>query len=240
LEGRRIAMLKVINLRAKYGGINALRGVNIEVNDNEIVAILGSNGAGKSTLLKCITGLMKCESDGITFDGYKVPTSPYEVVKLGISHVPEGRQIFPNLTVYENLMVGAFIRSDKSEIEKDLKHIYELFPILKEREKQYGGLLSGGEQQMLAISRGLMSKPKLLLLDEPSLGLAPIIVSQIFQIIKEINKEGTGILVVEQNAYKALQICDRAYMLDVGEIEATGTGEELLGKEDLAKHYLGQ
>lgn len=233
-------MLKVDNLRARYGGINAIRGVSIEVNDNEIVAILGSNGAGKSTLLKCITGLMKCESDGITFDGNKIPSSPYEVVKMGISHVPEGRQIFPNLTVYENLMVGAFLRNKKNEIEKDLKHIYELFPILKEREQQYGGLLSGGEQQMLAISRGLMAKPKLLLLDEPSLGLAPIIVNQIFEIIKEINKEGTGILIVEQNAYKALRICDRAYMLDVGKIEDTGTGKELLEKEDLAKHYLGE
>jgi len=232
-------MLKINNLRARYGGIKAIRGISIEVKDNEIVAILGSNGAGKSTLLKCITGLMKCESDGITFNGNKVPTSPYEVVKIGISHVPEGRQIFPNLTVYENLMVGAFLRNDKIEIEKDLKHIYNLFPKLKEREQQYGGLLSGGEQQMLAISRGLMSRPKLLLLDEPSLGLAPIIVNQIFEIIKEINKEGTGILIVEQNAYKALQICDRAYILGVGEVETTGTGKELLAKEDLAKHYLG-
>lgn len=232
-------MLKVDNLHAGYGGIKALKGVTVEVNAGEIVAVLGANGAGKSTLLKCINSIMKPESGGITFENEKIPSEPYNTVKRGIIHVPEGRQIFPNLTVKDNLMVGAFIRTDKEGIKKDLEKVYELFPRLKERESQYGGLLSGGEQQMLALGRGIMARPKLLLLDEPSLGLAPIIVNQIFEIIKEINKQGTSILVVEQNAYKALSIADRAYILSVGKIEKQGTREEILNSKDLSRHYIG-
>lgn len=232
-------MLKVNNLHAKYGGIKALRGINIEVNQGEIVAVLGANGAGKSTLLKCITGMMKFETGSIEFEGRRVPSVPYETVNTGIVLVPEGRQIFPNLTVLDNLLAGAFIRKDKNEIKKDIEKAYELFPRLKERENQYGGLLSGGEQQMLAVARGIMARPKLLLLDEPSLGLAPIIVNQIFDIVQEINKGGTSILIVEQNAFKALSIANRAYILSVGQIEIEGTRDELLKNKDIAKHYLG-
>jgi branched-chain amino acid transport system ATP-binding protein len=239
LEGRRISVLKVDNLHAKYGGIKALSGVSIEVNKGEIVAVLGANGAGKSTLLKSITGMMKYESGSVTFEGKKVPLVPYEVVKTGIVHVPEGRRILSNLTVLDNLKVGGFVRKDKDGVRKDIERIFELFPRLKERENQYGGLLSGGEQQMLAVGRGLMAKPKLLLLDEPSLGLAPIIVNQIFEILRQINKDGTSILIVEQNAYKALSIAHRGYVLSIGKIEQQGTSEELLNSKDLSKHYLG-
>jgi branched-chain amino acid transport system ATP-binding protein len=232
-------MLKVDNLHAGYGGIKALKGIAVEVNPGEIVAVLGANGAGKSTLLKCINSIMKPEAGSITFENEKLPSEPYNAVKRGIVHVPEGRQIFSNLTVKDNLMVGAFIRNDKNGIKKDLEKVYELFPRLRERESQYGGLLSGGEQQMLALGRGIMARPKLLLLDEPSLGLAPIIVNQIFEIVKEINREGTSVLIVEQNAYKALSIADRAYILSVGKIEKHGTREEILSSKDLSKHYLG-
>ena len=232
-------MLKVSNLHSRYGGIKALKGVSIEVNKGEIVAVLGANGAGKSTLLKAISSVVKCTEGSVTFEGKKLPGTPYQVVKEGIVHVPEGRQIFPNLTVLENLMVGAFLRKDKDGIQKDIERVYGLFPRLKERVHQYGGLLSGGEQQMLAISRGLMAKPKVLLLDEPSLGLAPIIVNQIFSILKEINKDGTSILIVEQNAYKALSIAHRAYILSVGKIEKSGTREEIRADKELSKAYLG-
>ncbi|MCR4429495.1 MAG: ABC transporter ATP-binding protein [Tepidanaerobacteraceae bacterium] len=232
-------MLKIDNLHAAYGGIKALRGVSIEVKPGECVAVLGANGAGKSTLLKIISAVMKPVSGSITFCDRKIPSFPYLVVQCGIVHVPEGRQIFPNLTVYENLMVGAFLRNDKNGINQDLEWVYTLFPRLKERQHQYGGLLSGGEQQMLAISRGLMAHPKLLLLDEPSLGLAPIIVNQIFEILKEINKSGTAILIVEQNAYKALSVADRGYIMATGVIEKSGTSKELLSDEKLLKAYLG-
>ncbi|MDI3481842.1 MAG: branched-chain amino acid transport system ATP-binding protein [Tepidanaerobacteraceae bacterium] len=232
-------MLKIDNLHAAYGGIKALRGVSIEVKPGECVAVLGANGAGKSTLLKIISAIMKPVSGSITFYDRKIPSFPYQVVQSGIVHVPEGRQIFPNLTVYENLMVGAFLRNDKNGINRDLEWVYTLFPRLKERQHQYGGLLSGGEQQMLAISRGLMAHPKLLLLDEPSLGLAPIIVNQIFEILKEINKSGTAILIVEQNAYKALSVADRGYIMSTGVIEKSGTSKELLSDEKLLKAYLG-
>lgn len=232
-------MLKIEDLYANYGGIKALRGVSLEVNQGEIVAVLGANGAGKSTLLKTISAVQRASSGSITFLGERVPTVPFKVVQMGIVHVPEGRQIFPNLTVYENLMIGAFLRNDTRGINKDLERVYNLFPRLKERENQFGGLLSGGEQQMLAISRGLMAKPKLLLLDEPSLGLAPIIVNQIFEILKEINKDGTSILIVEQNAYKALSIAHRGYILSTGEVEKTGTSRELLENADLSQAYLG-
>lgn len=232
-------MLKVSNLHSRYGGIKALKGVEIEVNKGEIVAVLGANGAGKSTLLKAISSVIKYTEGSVTFEGKKLPSTPYQVVEQGIVNVPEGRQIFSNLTVLENLMVGAFLRKDKDGIEKDLERVYQLFPRLKERITQYGGLLSGGEQQMLAISRGLMAKPKVLLLDEPSLGLAPIIVNQIFSILKEINKDGTSILIVEQNAYKALSIAHRAYILSVGKIIKSGTSEEIRDDKGLSKAYLG-
>ncbi|KYO65258.1 ABC transporter ATP-binding protein [Thermovenabulum gondwanense] len=233
-------MLNVINVNAAYGGIKALRGVSLEVNEGEVVAVLGANGAGKTTLLKVISSVMKPISGEVLFYNKKIPSVSYQSVKMGIIHVPEGRQIFPKLTVYENLMVGAFLNKDKKKVKEDLEWVYTLFPRLKERENQYGGLLSGGEQQMLAISRGLMGHPKLLLLDEPSLGLAPIIVNQIFDILKEIRKKGTSILIVEQNAYKALSIADRGYIMSTGVIEKSGTSKELLSDENLLKAYLGE
>ncbi len=232
-------MLKIDNLHAAYGGIKALRGVSLEVNEGEIVAVLGANGAGKSTLLKTISGVMKQTEGTIEFDGETVPRVPYQVVGKGIVHVPEGRQIFPNLTVYDNLMIGCFLRNDKDQIEKDLHQVYELFPRLLERKDQYGGHLSGGEQQMLAVARGLMANPKLMILDEPSLGLAPLIVNQIFEIVKEINRRGTAILIVEQNAMKALKICDRAYLMATGVIEKSGKPDELRNDPELMKAYLG-
>lgn len=233
-------MLRVNNIYAAYGGIKALRGVSLEVNEGEVVAVLGANGAGKTTLLKVISSVMKPISGEVLFYNKKIPSVSYQSVKMGIIHVPEGRQIFPKLTVYENLMVGAFLNKDKKKVKEDLEWVYTLFPRLKERENQYGGLLSGGEQQMLAISRGLMGHPKLLLLDEPSLGLAPIIVNQIFDILKEIRKKGTSILIVEQNAYKALSIADRGYIMSTGVIEKSGTSKELLSDENLLKAYLGE
>lgn len=232
-------MLKIENLHAAYGGIKALRGVSIDVNEGEIVAVLGSNGAGKSTLLKTISGVMKQTEGSVQFDGEEMPRIPYQVVGKGIVHVPEGRQIFSNLTVYENLMIGSFLRKDKDQIEKDLIEVYELFPRLLERKDQYGGHLSGGEQQMLAVARGLMANPKLMILDEPSLGLAPLIVNQIFEIVKEINKRGVAILIVEQNAMKALKICDRAYLMSTGVIEKSGKPEDLRNDPELMKAYLG-
>jgi branched-chain amino acid transport system ATP-binding protein len=232
-------MLKIDNLHAGYGGIKALRGVSIDVNEGEIVAVLGSNGAGKSTLLKTISGVMKQTQGSVQFDGEEMPRVPYQVVGKGIVHVPEGRQIFSNLTVYENLMIGSFLRKDKDQIEKDLIEVYELFPRLLERKDQYGGHLSGGEQQMLAVGRGLMANPKLMILDEPSLGLAPLIVNQIFEIVKEINKRGVAILIVEQNAMKALKICDRAYLMSTGVIEKSGKPEDLRNDPELMKAYLG-
>ncbi len=232
-------MLKITDLHAAYGGIKALKGVSLEVNEGEVVAVLGSNGAGKSTLLKSISSVVKPTSGSIEFLGSPVPKHEYDVVGMGLVHVPEGRQIFTHLTVYDNLMVGAFLRKDIKGIKEDLEKVYTLFPRLKEREHQYGGHLSGGEQQMLAISRGIMARPKLMMLDEPSLGLAPIIVNQIFEIITEINKAGTAIMIVEQNAFKALSICHRAYILSVGLIEKSGTREEILADDSLGKAYLG-
>lgn len=231
-------MLSVQDIHVAYGGINALRGISIEVDKNEIVAVLGANGAGKSTLLKSISGMLKLSGGCVQFEGEKITASPYKIAGKGIAHVPEGRQIIPDLTVMENLRLGAFLRKDKDGIERDMERCFKLFPRLKERITQFGGLLSGGEQQMLAISRGIMSNPKLMMLDEPSLGLAPIVVNQIFEIIKEIRDFGTSILIVEQNAHKALKICDRAYILSVGEIARQGSRDELLNDKDLAKEYL--
>lgn len=232
-------MLKIENLKAAYGGIEALKGVSLEVNEGEIVAVLGANGAGKSTLLKCISLVMKPTAGSIEFCGRQLTGKPCDVVESGLVHVPEGRQIFAKLTVAENLRVGAGLRSDAAGIARDFERVYTLFPRLREREKQYGGLLSGGEQQMLAVARGIMARPKLMMLDEPSLGLAPIIVNQIFDIIKEINADGTAIMLVEQNANKALSICDRGYILSVGSVAQSGRREELLADESLAKAYLG-
>jgi branched-chain amino acid transport system ATP-binding protein len=234
-------MLTINNLEASYGGIRALRGVSLHVDKGEIVAVLGSNGAGKSTLLKAISAVIKHTSGEILLDGKATPNIPYRVVEAGIVHVPEGRQIIPNLTVYENLMIGCFLRKDKPQIQKDLEMVYHYFPRLEERHKQYGGLLSGGEQQMLAVGRGLMARPKIIMLDEPSLGLAPIIVNQIFEILTTINREQDAtILIVEQNAYKALSIAHRGYMMTTGSIEAEGDAKELLRSENLEEIYLGQ
>lgn len=231
-------MLQVNDLHVSYGGIKALRGVELQVAPGEVVAVLGANGAGKTTLLKAISGLLPCHGE-ISFKGEPAGRCPYALVKRGLVHVPEGRRILADMTVLENLQLGAFSRTDTKGIAEDMERMFALFPRLKERLHQYGGLLSGGEQQMLAISRGLMSKPDLLMLDEPSLGLAPIIVGQIFDILEEISRFGTAILLVEQNAYKALRICRRAYILSVGTIVKSGTSAELLQDKDLVHSYLG-
>ena len=232
-------LLKVENLKAAYGGIHALRGVSLQVEEGEIVSVLGANGAGKSTLLKCISGVMKRTAGTIEFDGKPISNKPHEIVEAGLVQVPEARQIFAKLTVVENLRIGVGNRKDTEEIKKDFDRVYTMFPRLKEREKQYGGLLSGGEQQMLAIARGIMARPKLMMFDEPSLGLAPVIVSQVFEAIKEINAEGTSIMLIEQNANKALKISDHAYIMQTGLVVRHGTGAELLADESLSAAYLG-
>lgn len=232
-------LLKVDNLKAAYGGIHALRGVSRQVEEGEIVSVLGANGAGKSTLLKCISGVMKRTAGTIEFDGKPISNKPHEIVEAGLVQVPEARQIFAKLTVVENLRIGVGNRKDTEQIKKDFDRVYTMFPRLKEREKQYGGLLSGGEQQMLAIARGIMARPKLMMFDEPSLGLAPVIVSQVFEAIKEINAEGTSIMLIEQNANKALKISDHAYIMQTGLVVRHGTGAELLADESLSATYLG-
>jgi branched-chain amino acid transport system ATP-binding protein len=232
-------LLSVSNLHAAYGGIKALAGISLHIYEGEIVAALGPNGAGKSTLLKCISCVERPVSGEIIFSGSPIPKQPYMLAAKGLIHVPEGRQIFTHLTVRENLLTGAYCRHDKKGIHEDIEKVYTLFPRLKERDKQYGGHLSGGEQQMLAISRGIMARPRLMMLDEPSLGLAPIIVDHLFDIIQTINKEGTTILLVEQNALKALSICNRAYILSAGMPVTSGTREELLSDESLVGAYLG-
>jgi branched-chain amino acid transport system ATP-binding protein len=233
-------MLEIRNLYAAYGGIKALKGISMDVRKGEIVAVLGPNGAGKTTLLKCISAAEHPASGEIRFMGEALPRRPYQVAARGLVHVPEGRQIFTHLTVYENLMVGAYRHQDTARVKRDLERVYALFPRLKDRASQYGGYLSGGEQQMLAISRGIMARPTLMMLDEPSLGLAPIIVDQIFDIIREINESGTTIMLVEQNAFKALSICHRAYILSVGGIERSGGREDLLADPALINSYLGE
>ena len=232
-------MLKIQNLQVAYGGIQALRGVSLKVEEGQIVAVLGANGAGKSTLLKCISSVMKPTGGTIEFLGQPVSQKPYEVVEAGLVQVPEARQIFAKLTVAENLRVGSGLRKDTDGIRRDLERVYTMFPRLKEREKQYGGLLSGGEQQMLAIGRGIMAKPKLMMLDEPSLGLAPVIVTQVFDIIKEINQEGMAIMLIEQNAQKVLEFCDQAYIMQVGKVAISGKGRDLLEDNAVAAVYLG-
>lgn len=234
------AILKVDNLSAAYGGIQALRGVSLEVQEGEIVSVLGANGAGKSTLLKCISSVMKTTGGTVEFMGKPASKKPYEVVEAGLVQLPEARQIFAKLTVYENLRIGSNFRKDQSGIKEDIERVYSIFPRLKEREKQYGGLLSGGEQQMLAIGRGMMARPKLMMFDEPSLGLAPVIVQQVFEVIKELNKEGLSIMLIEQNAQKALSISDHAYIMQTGRVVMHGTGKELLADENMVSAYLGE
>lgn len=232
-------ILKVDHLSAGYGGIRAIDDISFYVKRGEIVAMLGANGAGKSTLLKCLSGEHKRSAGEITFDGQPLPAHCHQIVERGISIVPEGRQIFYKLTVLENLRVGCCQRKDQENIRKDLEMVYDLFPRLEERKSQFGGLLSGGEQQMLAIARGLMARPKMLMLDEPSLGLAPIIVNQIMDTLRSIAQSGTTILLVEQNAVKALSLCDRAYVMNVGRIVLEDSGKELLANEKLMHAYLG-
>ena len=229
-------MLKVDNLSFSYKKIQALRDVSFEMEEGEIISIIGSNGAGKSTMMKCLAGVLKPDSGTVTFKGQPLSNKPHEVVKNGIVLVPEGRWIFPNLTVEENLDLGAYVSKD-SAAEK--KRAFQMFSRLEERRKQRAGTLSGGEQQMLAIARGLMAKPKLIMLDEPSLGLAPLIVNDIIRIIQEINREGISVLLVEQNAKKALGIADRAYVLEQGRIVKTGTGAELATDDTIINSYLG-
>ncbi|MDE6719791.1 MAG: ABC transporter ATP-binding protein [Treponemataceae bacterium] len=234
-------MLRVKNLFVSYGGINALRGVSVDVEQGQIVSLIGANGAGKSTLLRTISGLVKAQSGSIEFSGEEISGNAIDsICKKGIALVPEGRRVFTDLTVAENLKIGAYLRHDKEEIQKDTDWVYELFPRLKERSWQYAGTLSGGEQQMLAVGRALMSRPRLMMMDEPSLGLAPLIVQQIFGIIEEIKKRGVTILLIEQNANMALKIADNAYVLETGEITLQGSGAELLQNEKVREAYLGK
>ena len=234
-------MLKIKDLHVSYGGIKALRGVDLEVPDGKIVTLIGANGAGKSTTLRTISGLVKAESGSITYDGKELlGLSINKILEQGIAQSPEGRRVFPNLTVLENLKIGAYLRKDRDGIEKDVRWIYELFPRLEERHWQPAGTLSGGEQQMLAVGRALMSRPKLLMMDEPSLGLAPLVVQGIFDIIRAINQQGVTVLLIEQNANMALKIADYAYVLETGNITKSGTGAELLADESIKEAYLGK
>lgn len=239
--GRNTKMLELNDIRTFYGPIEALKGITLKINQGEIVCLIGNNGAGKSTTLMAISGILKPKAGTISFIGSDISDMPpHSIVEMGISHVPEGRRIFPKLTVKENLEIGAYSRHRDHRLKARMIKAYDLFPVLKEREKQLGGTLSGGEQQMLAISRALMSDPKLLLLDEPSLGLAPIIVSRIFKAIQEINKEGVTILLVEQNAHAALNLSSRGYVLENGRIRMHGQGKDLLNSEEVKKAYLGE
>ena len=235
-----MALLEVNNLEVYYGVICALKGISFQVNEGEIVSLIGANGAGKTTMMQSVVGIIPKRGGQVLFDGQDITKTPcHKIVKLGMTQVPEGRRIFQELTVYENLMMGAYTMKDQQEFKKELEKIYDLFPRLAERRKQIAGTLSGGEQQMLAMSRALMSKPKLLMLDEPSMGLAPILVDQIFSIIKDLHAAGTTILLVEQNASKALEISDRAYVLETGKITLSGTGSELMNSPEVQKAYLG-
>ena len=233
-------MLKVSNLVVRYGMIEAIKGIDFEVKDGEIVTLIGANGAGKTTTMHTISGLLKPSAGTIELDNIDIAkVASHDIVKMGLAQCPERRRVFASQSVEDNLLLGAYLRKDKKGIEEDMKKVYELFPRLLERKKQMAGTLSGGEQQMLAMGRALMSKPKILLLDEPSMGLSPLLVREIFNIIKEINKQGTSILLVEQNAKMALAIADRAYVLETGKIVMSGTGEELLKSEDIKNAYLG-
>lgn len=233
-------MLKIENLHVAYGGIQALRGISLEVPDGQIVTLIGANGAGKSTMLRTITGLVKAQSGSIQWNGKElIGLSIDQIISEGIAMSPEGRRVFADLTVLENLKIGAYLRKDKAEIQKDIEWVYSLFPRLQERSWQAAGTLSGGEQQMLAMGRALMSKPKVIMLDEPSMGLAPILVEEIFKIIKHLHEAGTTILLVEQNAQAALSVADRGYVMETGKIVASGTGAELLDSPAIKKAYLG-
>jgi branched-chain amino acid transport system ATP-binding protein len=234
-------MLTIENLETRYGNIHALKGVSLKVEKGRVASVLGANGAGKSTLLKTISGLVSPTRGRIHFEGLRIEgLQPHKIVKLGISQVPEGRELFPELTVSENLMMGAFIRSDTSGISRDLEAVYGYFPILKDRRAQGANTLSGGEQQMLALGRALMSRPRLLLLDEPSLGLAPIVVEEIYRIIRRINREGTTVLLVEQNARLGLSVAEFAYVLETGRVVVAGRSEALLQDDHVRKAYLGK
>ena len=235
-----MALLEVKNLEVYYGVICALKGISFEVNEGEIVSLIGANGAGKTTMMQSVVGLIPKKSGTVIFDGKDITKTPcHKIVELGMTQVPEGRRIFQELSVYENLMMGAYTIRDQQKFKEDLESIYERFPRLAERRNQIAGTLSGGEQQMLAMSRALMIHPKLLMLDEPSMGLAPILVDQVFSIIKELHDSGTTILLVEQNASKALEIADRAYVLETGSITLSGTGAELAQSDEVRKAYLG-
>lgn len=233
-------MLKINDMNVYYGAIHALKGISLEINEGEIVTLIGANGAGKSTTLRTISGLLKPKTGTIEFEGKNIAGMPAQnIVKAGISQVPEGRRVFAEMTVMENLELGAFIRKDKAGIAKDLKMVFERFQRLEERVNQQAGTLSGGEQQMLAMGRALMSRPRLLLLDEPSMGLAPLLIREIFSIIQDINKAGTTVLLVEQNANMALSIANRAYVLETGRITLSGDAKELAASEEVRKAYLG-
>ena len=233
-------MLELKDVNVSYGAIHAIHDVSLTVNDGEIVSLIGANGAGKTTILHTITGLKKSAGGSIVYDGNDLTKiDPSKIITLGMAHVPEGRHIFPDMTVAENLEMGAYIRNDKDGIQKSTKEVFERFPRLKERRKQLAGTLSGGEQQMLAVGRALMSNPKIILMDEPSMGLSPLLVKEIFHIIKEVHKQGITVLLVEQNAKMALSIADRAYVLETGRISMSGDAKELLNDEKVKKAYLG-
>ena len=236
-----MAMLEVKDLQVFYGMIQAIKGISFEVNEGETVALIGANGAGKTTTLHTITGLLSPKKGSVVFEGKEITKVPaHKIVSLGMAHVPEGRRVFAQLSVYQNLKMGAYTRQDTAEIDEMLETVYKRFPRLKERQNQMAGTLSGGEQQMLAIGRALMSKPKIVLLDEPSMGLSPILVNEIFDIIQSLNKAGTTVLLVEQNAKKALSIADRAYVLETGRIVQSGDAQVLLNDESIKKAYLGE
>ena len=236
-----MAMLEIKDLCVNYGVIKALKGITFEVNEGEVIALIGANGAGKTTTLHTITGLLNAKSGSIHLDGKDITKTPaHKIVKMGIAHVPEGRRIFQNLTVLDNIKLGAFTRKDKDGIAEDIEKVYKLFPRLEERKTQIAGTLSGAEQQMLAMGRALMSKPRIVVMDEPSMGLSPILVSEIFNIIESIRKQGTTVLLVEQNAKKALSIADRAYVLETGKIVLSGKASDLINDESVKKAYLGE
>jgi branched-chain amino acid transport system ATP-binding protein len=234
-------MLHIENLQVYYGAINAIKGISFDVEQGEIIALIGANGAGKTTILHTITGLVPAKSGSITFNGTELTKTPaHKIVSMGMAHVPEGRRIFQELTVYENLMLGAFTRKDKAEIEESLAGVFKRFPRLEERRTQIAGTLSGGEQQMLAMGRALMSHPSIILMDEPSMGLSPLYVSEIFDIIQSVNESGTTVLLVEQNAKKALSVANRAYVLETGKIVLSGDAHELMNDDSVKKAYLGE
>ena len=236
-----MAMLEIKDLKVSYGMIRAIKGISFEVNKGEVIALIGANGAGKTTILHTITGLLNADSGSVTYEGKDITRMPgHKIVSMGIAHVPEGRRVFANMTVLQNLKLGAYTRKDKAEIAETLEMVYTRFPRLKERKNQLAGTLSGGEQQMLAMGRALMSHPQIILMDEPSMGLSPIFVNEIFDIIEEVSKSGTTVLLVEQNAKKALSIADRAYVLETGNIVLDGKASELLDNDSIKKAYLGE